>query len=149
MENIEEMEVYREDVPAELPSWVAVWIMSKYVSYPLKFVHLLSHSIRADDIDIYTGEEKDPGVARVKYGTAQKMRAAISHKFGRDFEFGERPFMQNTLTGKWTGNPSLSIPVAQYMVSLQRRKVCVMLSSISGTLMLCQGGSVRSGRVRM
>ncbi|KAH9927788.1 uncharacterized protein B0H18DRAFT_1084655 [Fomitopsis serialis] len=57
------------------------------------------------------------------YATAQKMRAAISHKFGRDFGFGEQSWGQNPLTGKYSGNPSLSVVVSQYMVSLQRRKI--------------------------
>ncbi|KAH9840012.1 uncharacterized protein C8Q71DRAFT_795217 [Rhodofomes roseus] len=51
------------------------------------------------------------------------MRAAISHKFGRDFGFGDQPWGRNAATGQYSGNPSLSVTVSQYMVSLQRRKV--------------------------
>ncbi|KAH9842309.1 uncharacterized protein C8Q71DRAFT_852879 [Rhodofomes roseus] len=100
------MDKYAQDIPEGLPSWIAVWIMNK-----------------ADDLDIHTGKPKDPSVPRVKYATAQKMRAAISHKFGRDFGFGEQPWSQNAATGTFSGNPSLSVVVSQYMISLQRRKV--------------------------
>ena len=52
------------------------------------------------------------------------MRAAISHKFGRDFELGTRPWVENPLKpGEFVGNPSLSVSVSQYMISLRRRKV--------------------------
>ncbi|KAG0694256.1 hypothetical protein DFH29DRAFT_985313 [Suillus ampliporus] len=50
-------------------------------------------------------------MTHVTYATAQKMRAAISHKYGRDHG---RHFR---------GNPSLSVTVSQYMISLGRRKV--------------------------
>jgi hypothetical protein len=43
---------------------------------------------RCDENDIWTGKAKDPSVPRATYGTAQKMRAAISHKFGRDYQLG-------------------------------------------------------------
>ncbi|KAF8417535.1 hypothetical protein L210DRAFT_3660271 [Boletus edulis BED1] len=52
------------------------------------------------------------------------MRAAISHKFGRDYGLGTQQWMEHpTIPGKWIGNPSLSVVVSQYMVSLRRRKV--------------------------
>ncbi|KAI0735528.1 hypothetical protein C8Q76DRAFT_765954 [Earliella scabrosa] len=51
------------------------------------------------------------------------MRAAISHKFGRDFKLGTQNWLENPLIpGKYHGNPSLSVVVSQYMVSLRRRK---------------------------
>ncbi|EPQ50092.1 hypothetical protein GLOTRDRAFT_108720 [Gloeophyllum trabeum ATCC 11539] len=75
-------------------------------------------------MDIITGQPKPPSTVRAKYGTAQKMRAAISHKFGRDYSLGAQPWMENPLVpGKWTGNPSISVVVSQYMISLRRRKV--------------------------
>ncbi|EPT03529.1 hypothetical protein FOMPIDRAFT_1116000, partial [Fomitopsis schrenkii] len=57
------------------------------------------------------------------YATAQKMRAAISHKFARDFGFGDQPWTATPKKDVYIGNPSLSVTVSQYMVSLQRRKV--------------------------
>ncbi|OBZ71137.1 hypothetical protein A0H81_08475 [Grifola frondosa] len=95
------------NLPADFPMWIAIWVMHK-----------------ADEVDIFTGHLKDPSIPRVTYATAQKMRAAISHKFGRDFGLGTQPWAENPLTpGKFAGNPSLSVIVSQYMVSLHRRKV--------------------------
>ncbi|TFY50614.1 hypothetical protein EVJ58_g10970, partial [Rhodofomes roseus] len=102
----EEFETFNDGIPEDFPTWMAVWIMSK-----------------ADELDVQTGKPKDPSITRVKYATAQKMRAAISHKFGRDFGLGDQPWTQSPVTGKFTGNPSLSVTVSQYMISLQRRKV--------------------------
>ncbi len=52
-----------------------------------------------------------------------RMRAALTYRFGRlaargntDWSLGEN--------GKWKGNPSMSLQVSRYMVSLRRRKVC-------------------------
>ena len=63
-------------------------------------------------------------VARATYGVAQKMRAAISHKFGRDFGLSSQLWHESEKRpGMFTGNPSLSSVVCQYMISLRRRKV--------------------------
>ncbi|KIJ09570.1 hypothetical protein PAXINDRAFT_87284, partial [Paxillus involutus ATCC 200175] len=79
---------------------------------------------RCDENDIWTGKPKPPSVPRVTYGTAQKMRAAISHKFGRDYGMGTQPWTEHQVqAGRFVGNPSLSVTVSQYMVSLRRRKV--------------------------
>lgn len=82
---------------------------------------------RCDENDIRTGEPKHPSVPRATYGTGQKMRASISHKFGRDFGLGTQGWVESPIvTGKFYGNPSLSVPVSQYMVSLRRRKVSII-----------------------
>ncbi len=82
---------------------------------------------RADNIDIHTGQEKHPDVYRVGFGAAQKMRAAITSKFGRDFGLGSASWMENPLQPEqFVGNPSMSPAVSQYMVSLRRRKVCYL-----------------------
>jgi hypothetical protein len=52
---------------------------------------------------------------------AQKMRSSVSHYFSIDQGRGSRPFTERE-DGSWTGNPSLSDFVAQYMKSLKRRK---------------------------
>ncbi|KAI0681806.1 hypothetical protein C8T65DRAFT_598035, partial [Cerioporus squamosus] len=58
------------------------------------------------------------------YNTAQKMRAAITHKYGRDFGLGTQTWTEDPLfPGSFRGNPSLSTIVSQYMISLRRRKV--------------------------
>ena len=52
------------------------------------------------------------------------MRASMTHKFGREFRLGAQPWIENPLQpGKFLGNPSISVDVTQYMVSLSRRKV--------------------------
>ncbi|KAI0327609.1 hypothetical protein GY45DRAFT_1347652 [Cubamyces sp. BRFM 1775] len=52
------------------------------------------------------------------------MRAAISHKYGREYKLGTQPWTENPhAPGTYRGNPSLSVVVSQYMVSLRRRKV--------------------------
>ncbi|KIM76266.1 hypothetical protein PILCRDRAFT_49609, partial [Piloderma croceum F 1598] len=93
--------------PSEFPDWIAEWIMEK-----------------CDEEDIWTGKAKDPNIARVNYGTAQKMHAAISHKFGCDFGLSTQPWAENPLKpGEFVRNPSLSVVVSQYMISLHCRKV--------------------------
>jgi hypothetical protein len=86
-----------------------------------------SHALycpRCDEIDLQTQEIRDLSVPRATYAHAQKMRAAMSHKFGRDLGLGTMPWTENPVKpGKFVGNPSLSPQVSQYMVSLQRRKV--------------------------
>ena len=86
---------------------------------------------RADDTDVYTGKAKGPSVPRATYNAAQKMRAAISHKFGRDFGLHTQSWQESTTQpGKYTGNPSLSSTICHYMISLRRRKVstCAFIS---------------------
>ncbi|KAL6305560.1 hypothetical protein BKA93DRAFT_749085 [Sparassis latifolia] len=96
----EEIKSFTKDVPADFPQWICVWIMEK-----------------ADEIDIYTGKMKDPSINRLTYVSAQKMRAAISQKFGHDYGLGTQPWTENPLSpGKFVGNPSLSVTVSQYMV---------------------------------
>ncbi|KAJ7150520.1 hypothetical protein C8R43DRAFT_1107428 [Mycena crocata] len=92
---------------AEVPTWIALWIMNK-----------------CDDSDIKTGKPKDPAIARATYSTAQKMRAAMSHKFSREYELGTQEWQANPLiSGQFYGNPSISTIVSQYMISLRRNKV--------------------------
>ncbi len=58
---------------------------------------------------------------------AQKMRAAMTHKFGRDYQLGTQAWQEHPVTGKYVGNPSLSVVLSQYMVSLRRRNVRVSM----------------------
>ncbi|KAI1789725.1 hypothetical protein LXA43DRAFT_892436, partial [Ganoderma leucocontextum] len=57
------------------------------------------------------------------YANAQKLRAAISHKFGRGFKLGTQMWEEDPETHKCKGNPSLSVRVSEYMISLRRRRV--------------------------
>jgi hypothetical protein len=53
-----------------------------------------------------------------------KMRAALSHQFGRVLGRGTQLWDESPHTpGTYIGNPSLSTKVSQYMVALRRRKV--------------------------
>jgi hypothetical protein len=89
------------------------------VAYGLYF-----NSLRCDEIDLETSKPKKLSEPRATYAHAQKMRAAMSHKFGRELERGTVPWTEHPVQpGKYVGNPSLSPKVSQYMVSLQRRKV--------------------------
>ncbi|KAG1745320.1 hypothetical protein EDB19DRAFT_1849392 [Suillus lakei] len=104
---IDEAEHLPSDISADYPKWIALWIMDK-----------------CDENDICTGKPKLLTVPRATYNNAQKMRAAISHKFGRDYGLGTQPWMENpAYPGRFIGNPSLSVAVSQYMISLRRRKV--------------------------
>ncbi|KAJ3540347.1 hypothetical protein NM688_g6236 [Phlebia brevispora] len=114
-----------QNIPREFPVWICAWIMS-----------------RADIIDIHTGAELHPGIPRVSYSYAQKMRAAITHKFAREFGLGPAPWVENALEpGRFSGNPSISPTVSQYMISLHRRKVRYL-----GTDIVKQGEVVTSAR---
>ncbi|THH15859.1 hypothetical protein EUX98_g9395 [Antrodiella citrinella] len=100
--DIEEF-VLKRRVPAEVPTWVAVWVMDK-----------------GDEINIETGLPKQD-VPFVKYATAQKWRAAVSHQFGRLWGLGTQLWMENPLRpGTYLGNPCLSPVVSQYMVRAGR-----------------------------
>ncbi|KAF8833104.1 hypothetical protein BDN67DRAFT_1017948 [Paxillus ammoniavirescens] len=77
------------NIPADFPTWIALWIMDK-----------------CDENDIWTGKAKPPTVSHTTYGTAQKMCAAISHKFGHDYALGTQAWIEHpTVPGKYMGNP--------------------------------------------
>ncbi|KAF8194610.1 hypothetical protein BJ912DRAFT_847728, partial [Pholiota molesta] len=56
------------------------------------------------------------------YSHAQKIRAAMTHTFGRVYELGSVAWHQDESTGRWRGNPSVSQQVSLYMISLRNRK---------------------------
>lgn len=114
-------------IPGDTPTWIAYWIMKKSVPplvlFLLSLISACRLSLRCDKIDLETGELR-PLDRRPGYGTAQKMRAAMSHKFGRDYNRGHQAWGMNPLQANaFIGNPSLSAKVSQYMVSLRRTKV--------------------------
>lgn len=58
------------------------------------------------------------------------MRAAISHKYCRDFKIAMRDWVEDPhKPGKFLGNPAHAHKVNQYMISLRRRKVRVHTKS--------------------
>ena len=77
---------------------------------------------RCDEISL-EGNNKPMGMVRSKYTHAQKMRASMTHIFGRDFGLGKQDWTKNEQTGRMTGNPSTSHLLGTYMVSLRNRKV--------------------------
>jgi hypothetical protein len=93
------------------------------------FHFLLLMEPRCDEISL-EGNPKPVGMVRSKYTHAQKMRASMTHIFGRDFALGKQDWTKNEQTGRMTGNPSTSHLLGTYMVSLRNRKVCNSLLSI-------------------
>src|SRR5882762_129102 len=77
---------------------------------------------RCDEISL-DGKPKPVGKVRSKYTHAQKMRASMTHIFGRDLGLGKRDWTKNEQTGRMMGNPSTSHLLGTYMVSLRNRKV--------------------------
>jgi hypothetical protein len=77
---------------------------------------------RCDEISL-DGNPKPVGMVRSKYTHAQKMRASMTHIFGRDFGLGKQDWTKNEQTGHMMGNPSTSHLLGTYMVSLRNRKV--------------------------
>ena len=56
------------------------------------------------------------------------MRASMTHVFGRDLGLGNEKWHKSEQTGHMAGNPSVSIQLASYMVSLRNRKVNLFFS---------------------
>lgn len=75
------------------------------------------------------------------------MWAAISHKYGHDHRLGTQPWLEDSLQpGHFRGNPSLSVTVSQYMISLGRQKVGPCLQE-GCTLTFPYTTQVRAGEV--
>ena len=101
------------------------WTSTFVVSVPTG-MHTTHHSCRCDDIDISTSKKKPLGYEPATYSHAQKMRAAMTHQFGREFNLGMQSWTESQVNpGKYLGNPSLSTIVSQYMISLRRKKVFI------------------------
>ena len=77
--------------------------------------------IRCDSVNL-DGSDKDVNQERSTYAHAQKMRASMTYVFGRIYGLGTLPWHKDS-SGKMVGNPSVSVAVSSYMVSLRRRKV--------------------------
>ena len=71
------------------------------------------------------GSKKPQTQMRNSYGHAMRMRAAMTYGFGRFNSRGTIPWRISD-NGQWQGNPSISPQVSRYMVSLRKRKVCVL-----------------------
>jgi len=110
--------------PNDSDVYIISWIMQECVfCCTHSFIFLLLTEPRCDEI-LLDGSHKPVGAVRSKYTHAQKMRASMTHIFGRDFGLGKHDWTKNEQTGRMTGNPSTSHLLATYMVSLRNRKVC-------------------------
>ncbi|KAF9502885.1 hypothetical protein BS47DRAFT_1369940 [Hydnum rufescens UP504] len=109
-----ESELVGSSLPADAPLWFAIHIASVMSLLPqINFP-------RCDEIDIETNKQRAVNEPRSTYGHAQKIRAAISHKYGQDLGLGAQPWR---IEGdRTTGNPSMAPSLATYMVSLRQRK---------------------------
>ncbi|KAN0137248.1 hypothetical protein V8E53_004958 [Lactarius tabidus] len=87
------------------PQLIVVWIMKE-----------------CDEINL-DGSKRPSDEVRATYGTAQKMRAAMTYAFGRLHGLGTMHWQCSTFDGSMVGNPSVSESVSRYMLSLHRRKV--------------------------
>ncbi|KIP01683.1 hypothetical protein PHLGIDRAFT_505418 [Phlebiopsis gigantea 11061_1 CR5-6] len=86
-------------------------------------LRLLVFFSRCDSVDIYTNKPKALGDEPSTYSHAQKMRAAMTHYFGRELDIGLGAWTESEVNpGRFLGNPSLSTVVGQYMISLRRKK---------------------------
>ena len=77
--------------------------------------------IRCDSVNL-DGSDKDVNQEQSTYAHAQKMWASMTYVFGRIYGLGTLPWHKDS-SGKMVGNPSVSVAVSSYMVSLRRRKV--------------------------
>lgn len=60
-----------------------------------------------------------------------KLRSAITYGFGRHYRCGTTPWSQNLATQRWEGNPSVSVSVSRYMLSLRKQKVWLLDCAVS------------------
>ena len=77
---------------------------------------------RCDEVNLDMSPKPSTEV-RSSYGTAQKMRAAMTYAFGRLYGHGSMHWQRSPLGDGMVGNPSISEGVSRYMLSLRRRKV--------------------------
>jgi len=92
------------DIPNEdTPNLIAAWIFMK-----------------CDNADYQ--KHVRLGCQGFSFSTALRMRASVSFHYN---QLGRSGNWNQMMDGSWAGNPSLSNAVSRYMLSLQRRKVCV------------------------
>ena len=107
--------------------YIIAWIMDRWAAYSPSAFNLLLIALilpSCDELQL-DGKPKPSNVSRSGYQHAQKMRASMTHIFGRDFELGSASWVKDSRTGQTYGNPSVSQKVATYMVSLRNRKASV------------------------
>ena len=69
------------------------------------------------------GKVKPQGAAIGTFSHAQKIRAAITHAFGRVHGLGNTSWHRDEISNRMRGNPSVSPQVSSYMLSLRTRKI--------------------------
>ncbi|KAG1864324.1 hypothetical protein F4604DRAFT_1928760 [Suillus subluteus] len=97
VKTIDEAEHLPSNIPAKYPKCIALWIMDKCNRRDALKPSLTAFCfiLRCDENDIWTGKPKLLTMPHATYNNAQKMRAAISHKFGRDYGLRTQPWMEN------------------------------------------------------
>ena len=110
--------------PADADMYIVAWIMNEYDIFSNFCFQILTVWCRCDEIQP-DGKPKPSNVSRSGYQHAQKMRASMTHIFGREFELGSTPWVKDQKTGHVFRNPSVSEKVATYMASLCNRKVSI------------------------
>jgi hypothetical protein len=109
--------------------------MEEWASIYLFIFFLPLTEFRCDEISL-DRKPKPVGKIRSKYTHAQKMRASMTHIFGRDFGLGKYDWTKNQQTGRMIGNPSTSHLLGTYMLSLRNRKIHNSLISPGLDLMI-------------
>ena len=104
------------------PQFIAAWIMNESVSSTSRGVCAHWERYRCDELNL-DGTKRLSTEVRATYGTAQKMRAAMTYAFGRIHGLGSMHWQHSPVDGRMVGNPSVSEMVSRYMLSLHRRKV--------------------------
>jgi hypothetical protein len=120
------------------------WAAYSPLAFNLLLIALLLYMLPSCDELQLDGKPKPSNVSRSGYQHAQKMRASMTHIFGRDFELGSASWVKDSRTGQTYGNPSVSEKVATYMVSLRNRKAsvhcCVVFTFLTTSIDTSWGG---------
>ena len=115
--------------PNDADIFIISWIMHEYVSGAGTYFSVCLTSPRCDEI-MLDGSPKPVGAVRSRYTHAQKMRASMTHIFGRDLGQGNQCWTKDERTDRMKGNPSVSPQLASYMVSLRNRKVHIPVAAL-------------------
>lgn len=101
---------------------IVAWVMDWYLRFSLSILALIAFY----SCDMIGLDGKPRTDERASYAHAQKMRASMTYMFGRVLGIGSQPWKQVVSVNgakHLEGNPSISVKVSTYMVSLRRRKV--------------------------
>jgi len=112
---------FQEHLAKNTPLLIIAWIMSEWVLWLLNTI--ISHIITARcDFKNHDGSLKTAADPPKTYSHAMKLQSALTYSFGQNYQHGMAQWSQNLGTQSWEGNPSVSVPVSQYMLLLRKRK---------------------------